>query len=102
MPSISRAPTFATRQFLGFTYGDYVGVEAGYIDFGTVDDGSPSSAGQPSLTDEASRPGATTCPSSAAIRSMRSCTPFGKLGMIRWDSEATLETVPLPAKEDGD
>ena len=46
--------TFAAREFLGLRYGDYVALEAGYIDFGTLKDqvaGPPQQGqqGQPSI-----------------------------------------------------
>lgn len=91
---------FAVRQFLGFTWGDYVGVEGGYINFGTVDDRILDQPGQQSLNN-----GIETRGYNLAVVGRY---PFNdelhaiaKLGMIRWDSEATIETFPLPAKADG-
>jgi len=94
------AATFATREFLGLRYGDYLGLEAGYIDFGTVKDRIAVAQGQPSLNYEVE--------SSGYDLSLVGRYPFNeelaaftKLGMIRWDSKATLESLPLSAKEDG-
>jgi hypothetical protein len=92
---------FATRQFLGFTWGDYVGVEAGYINFGTVNDRIVAQAGQQTLND-----GIETWGYNLSVVGRyplnQELHAIAKLGMIRWDSEATIETFPLPAKVDGD
>lgn len=91
---------FANRQFLGFTWGDYVGVEAGFVDFGTVDDRIANQPGQQSLNN-----GIETWGYNLSVVGRyplnQELHAIAKLGMIRWDSEATLEPFPLPAKEDG-
>jgi OmpA-OmpF porin, OOP family len=91
----------AVRQFLGFTYGDYVGVEAGYINFGTVNDRIFDEPGQLSLNQ-----GIETWGYNLSVIGRyplnEELHAIAKLGMIRWDSEATLETIPLPVKQDGD
>lgn len=92
---------FTTRQFLGFTWGDHVGVEAGYIDFGTVDDRVAQGPGQPALTESIDTWGYNLSvvgryPVNDELHA------FAKLGMLRWDSESRLETFPLATKEDGD
>jgi OOP family OmpA-OmpF porin len=94
------AASFATRQFLGFRYGDYVGLEAGFIDFGTVDDRIGVQQGLASLDYEVESSGFNLSligryPLNDELAA------FGKLGMIRWDSEVTLEDFPLSEKEDG-
>lgn len=92
---------FATRQFLGFTWGDYVGIEAGYINFGTVNDKVAFQQGQQSLND-----GIETWGYNLSVVGRyplnEELHAIAKLGMIRWDSKATLETFPLPTKLDGD
>jgi OOP family OmpA-OmpF porin len=92
----------AVRQFIGLNYGDYVGLEFGYVDFGTVND-------QVKLVEQG------TGSVNDAIESWgyelaligryplnQELDAFGKVGMLRWDSEETLETFPLPTKVDGD
>jgi hypothetical protein len=92
---------YAIRQFLGFTWEDYVGVEAGYINFGTVNDRIASQPGQQTLND-----GIETWGYNLSLVGRYplndELNAIAKLGMIRWDSEATIEPFPLPAKEDGD
>ncbi len=92
---------FAIRQFLGFTYGDYVGVEAGYINFGTVNDRILDQPGQLSLNQ-----GIETWGYNLSVVGRYPLNDelhaITKLGMIRWDSEATIETFPRPVKDDGD
>ncbi len=94
------ASSFATRLFLGLRYGDYVGLEAGYIDFGTVKDRIGFLQEQPSINYEVESSGYNLSlvgryPLNDELAA------FGKLGMIRWESEATLESFPLSAREDG-
>jgi len=91
----------ATRQFLGLRYGDYLGLEAGYLNFGSVKDQIVLEAGQPSLNDgiktrgyDLSLVGRYPLDEELAV--------FGKLGVIRWDSEETIGSLPLPNKLDGD
>ncbi len=91
---------YATRQFLGLRYGDYVGVELGYTNFGTVKDRVAVQQDQPSLVDRVETSGYDLAllgvyPIDSGLK------VFGKLGAIRWDSEATLGSFPLPTKEDG-
>ncbi len=91
---------YATREFLGLRYGDYLGLELGYIDFGTVKDRVAVQQGQPSLNDRVETSGWDLAllgfyPIDSGLKA------FGKLGAIRWESEATLGSFPLPTKEDG-
>ena len=92
---------FATRQFLGFTWGDYVGVEGGYINFGTVNDRVLLEPGQSTLNQ-----GIETWGYNLSVVGRYPLNDdlhaIAKVGMIRWDSEATVSTFPLPAKVDGD
>ncbi|MEO7387332.1 MAG: outer membrane beta-barrel protein [Gammaproteobacteria bacterium] len=93
--------SLANRQFIGFNYGDYVGVELTYIDFGTVNDRVSLVPGEPSINDGIETQGydfsvVGRYPLNDEL------SAFGKLGVIRWDSEVTLETFPLPTKFDGD
>jgi OmpA-OmpF porin, OOP family len=92
---------FAIRQFVGLTWGDYIGVEAGYIDFGTVNDKVAVQEGQQSFND-----GIETWGYNLSLVGRypinEELNAIAKLGMLRWDSEATLETFPLPTKVDGD
>lgn len=91
----------AKRQFVGFTWGDYVGVEAGYINFGTVNDKVALQAGQQSINDSVKTWGYNLS-MVGRYPLNEELDAIAKLGMIRWDSEATLETFPVPTKEDGD
>ncbi len=91
----------AVRQFIGVNFGDYVGLELGYVDFGTVNDQVllPQEAG--SINDSIESWGYEL----ALIGRYplnQELDAFGKVGMLRWDSESTLETFPLATKQDGD
>jgi hypothetical protein len=92
---------FAIRQFLGLTWGDYLGLEGGYINFGTVNDRIASQPGQQTLNQGIETWGYNL---SAVVRYPlnEELHAIAKVGMIRWDSEATTEPFPLPAKVDGD
>jgi len=94
------AASFATREFLGLRYGDYVGLEVGYIDFGTVKDRIGVQPGQPSINYEVKSSGYDLS-LVGRYPINEELAAFGKLGMIQWDSEATLESFPLSSKEDG-
>lgn len=91
---------FASRQFVGYTYGDYVGVEAGYINFGTVNDTVLVAPG------EALNDGIKTWGYNLSLVGRYPLNDqlhaIAKLGMVRWDSKATLEGSSLPVKTDGD
>jgi len=91
----------ATRQFIGLNYGDYVGVETGYVDFGTVNDQILPEQGTGSINN-----GIKTWGYELAVIGRypinRELDAFGRVGVLRWDSESTLETFPLPTKQDGD
>jgi OOP family OmpA-OmpF porin len=91
----------ANRQFLGLRYGRFVGVEAGYIDFGTANDQVADQFGSGTINE-----GIETWGYELSLVGRyplnEELAAFGKLGMIRWDSEDTLEPVPLPNKTDGD
>lgn len=91
----------AVRQFIGLNYGDYVGFEIGYLDFGTVNDQIllPQETG--GINDSIKSWGYEV----AVIGRYplnQELDAFGKVGMLRWDSEETRETFPLPTKLDGD
>lgn len=92
---------YATRQFVGFTWGDYLGVETGYINFGTVNDRILDQPGQLTLNN-----GIETWGYNLSVVGRypvnEELEAIAKVGMIRWDSEASIETVSLPAKVDGD
>ena len=92
--------SYATREFLGFHYGDYLGLEAGYINFGKVKDRVVVQAGQPSLVDSVQTSGYDL---SLVGRYPldEELVAFGKLGMIRWDSQTTLSTFDLEEKSSG-
>jgi OmpA-OmpF porin, OOP family len=91
----------ATRQFVGVRYGRFVGVEAGYIDFGTANDQVADPFGFGTVNQ-----GIETWGYDLSLVGRYplndELAAFGKLGIIRWDSEDTLEPVPLPNKTDGD
>lgn len=91
----------ALRQYLGFNYGDYVGLELGYYDFGSINDQIVLNPGEASVRD--------TIETSGYDLSLVGRYPlneelvaFGKIGAIRWDSTATLADYPIPSKIDGD
>ncbi len=91
---------YATQQFVGLRYGDYLGLEVGFIDFGSVKDRVAVEPGQPSAVDRVETSGYDLAlvglyPIDSGL------TAFGKLGAIRWDSEVNLGTFPLATKEDG-
>jgi hypothetical protein len=91
----------AVRQFIGLNYGNYVGLELGYLDFGTVNDQVVLEQGSGSIND-----GIETWGYEVALIGRyplnEELDAFGRVGMLRWDSESTLETFPLPTKVDGD
>lgn len=91
---------FATRQFVGFNWGDYLGIEGGYINFGTVNDQVPGPSGGPI------NQGVETWGYNLSLVGRYPLNDeldaIAKAGMIRWDSESTLETFPQPTKTDGD
>jgi OOP family OmpA-OmpF porin len=91
----------AVRQFIGLNYGDYVGVELGYVDFGTVNDQVLLEQGAGGINYAVDSWGYEL----ALIGRYpinQELDAFGKVGMLRWDSESTPETFPLPTKQDGD
>lgn len=95
------AAEFAVRQFLGLGIGDHFGIEAGFVNFGTVDDRVIDQFGQPSVEYTVDTWGYNlTLVGSYPLNSELSA--FGKVGMVRWDSEARLKTFPLATKQDGD
>jgi hypothetical protein len=90
----------AVRQFVGLTYGDYAGVEIGYVDFGTVND---RVVVQPGVSaNDAIKTWGYELALVGRYPLNQELGAFGRVGMIRWDSEETLETYPLPSKQDGD
>ncbi len=91
----------AVRQFMGLNYGDYVGLEFGYVDFGTVNDQvllDPQTGG----INDAIKTWGYELALIGRYPLNGELDAFGKVGMLRWDSESTLETFPLPTKQDGD
>lgn len=91
----------AVRQFLGLNYGDYVGLEFGYVNFGTVDDEVVLDAVEGSINNSIESWGYEL----AVIGRYpinQELDAFGKVGLVRWDSESTLENFPLATKQDGD
>lgn len=95
------AATFTTREFLGLRYGDYVGLEVGYIDFGTAKDRVAVAQGQPSLNYEVESSGYDLS-LVGRYPLNEELAAFGKLGMIRWESKATLdEPASFSTREDG-
>jgi len=91
---------YAVQQFVGLRYGDYLGVELGFVDFGSVKDRVAVEPGQPSVVDRVETSGFDLAlvgyyPVDSGL------TAFGKLGAISWDSDVNLGTFPLPTKEDG-
>lgn len=95
------AAQFATREFLGLSYGDYLGIEVGYIDFGKAKDRVAVAQGQPSLNYEVETSGFDLS-LVGRYPLNEELSAFGKLGMIRWDSTATLdETVRFSVSDKG-
>lgn len=95
------AAAFAVRQFVGLGIGEHFGIEAGFVDFGTVEDRVINQFGQPSVEYSVDSWGYNlTLVGTYPLNSELSA--FGKVGMVRWDSEARLETLPLALKQDGD
>jgi OOP family OmpA-OmpF porin len=92
--------SYATRQFLGLRYGDYLALEAGYINFGKVKDRVVVQDGQPSLVQSVQTSGYNV---SLVGRYPldEELAAFGKLGMIKWDTETTLSTFDLAEKTSG-
>ncbi|MDP2324580.1 MAG: outer membrane beta-barrel protein [Gammaproteobacteria bacterium] len=91
----------AVRQFVGLNYGQYVGLELGYIDFGTVNDQVVLEPGSGSINDSIESWGYELA-LVGRYPLNEELDAFGKVGMLRWDSESTLETFPLASKVDGD
>ena len=91
----------ATRQFLGLRYGRFVGVEVGYLNFGTANDQVTDPSGFATINE-----GIKTSGYDLSLVGRyplnEELAAFGKFGILRWDSEDTLEPVPLSNKTDGD
>mgnify|MGYP001212165335 CR=1 FL=1 len=91
----------ATRQFVGLRYGRFVGIEVGYIDFGKANDQVANEFGSGTINE-----GIETWGYDLSLVGRyplnEELAAFGKFGILRWDSEDTLEPVPLPNKTDGD
>lgn len=90
---------FGIRQFVGFNWGDYLGVETGYIDFGTAKDNV----------------GSVFFPVNQTIESWgydlslfgrypldEELDVFAKVGILRWDARTNFDNSPFSEKEDGD
>ena len=91
----------ATRQFVGFHYGDYVGLEFGFTDFGKVSDQVLVTPGQPSASYNVDTWGySLSLVGSYPVNS--ELEVFGKVGLLRWDSEASLDPLPLITRTNGD
>jgi|CXWL01.1.fsa_nt_gi hypothetical protein len=90
---------YATREFLGLRYGDYVSLEAGFIDFGSVKDRIAVSPDPTSFNYRVETSGYNL---SLAGRYPldEELAAFGKLGMIRWDSDQT-GTFPVSTNTSG-
>ncbi len=91
----------ATRQFLGLRYGRFMGVEAGYINLGTASDQIAAPSGPGSVSERIKTWGYDLS-LIGRYPLNEELAAFGKLGVIRWDSEDTLGTLALPNKTDGD
>lgn len=91
----------SVQEFVGLSYGDYVGIEVGFIDFHSTDSQVSQGAGRPSVTDRVETSGYT-----AALMGRyplnEELAVFGKVGVIRWDSEATLGDSPFSTTASGD
>jgi OOP family OmpA-OmpF porin len=90
---------YASRQFVGFTWGDFVGAEFGYINFGTVND---SIVIDNEIVNDRIETWGYNLSLVGRYPVSEELEAFAKAGMLRWDSEATLDTFPLPTKLDGD
>ena len=95
------ASGITTRQFVGYRYGEYTGLELGYINFGTLRDQVGYQSGEGSLNYSIKTSGYDL-----AVIGRYPLDPelavFGKLGLIRWDSIGTLETFPQSTSSSGD
>lgn len=91
---------YATREFLGLSYGDYLAVEAGYTNYGKVKDRVVVQDGEPSLVHSIETSGYDL---SLAGRYPldEELVAFGRLGMVRWDSDATFGTFPVSDDSSG-
>ncbi|MBN8281074.1 MAG: porin family protein [Gammaproteobacteria bacterium] len=90
---------FGVRQLVGFNWGDYLGVEVGYIDFGTAKDNV----------------GSVFFPVNQTIESWgydvslfgrypldEELDLFAKAGILRWDARTNFANSPFSEKDDGD
>ena len=91
----------ATRQFLGLRYGKFAAVEVGYLNFGTASDLVADPPGSAPINERIKTWGYDLS-LVGRYPLNEELAAFGKLGVIRWDSEATLEPVALPNKTSGD
>lgn len=90
---------YASRQFVGFTWGDYVGAEFGFLNFGTASDTvtvpGPAQTTARVETDGYSLSLVGRYPVNSEL------VAFAKVGGLRWDSETRAGTGPVPITQDG-
>lgn len=93
---------FSARAFAGFRYGRFIGIEAGYIDFGTINDDVPA------LTPQ----GETRTPVGAKVDGWEAylvghyplnqdLTVLGRIGFAGWDYEQEIAGGEFSFKDDG-
>lgn len=91
----------ATREFLGLRYGDYVALELGFIDFGTVNNRVRVAFGQPSQN-----LGVETWGYDVSLLGRyplsQELAVFGKVGTLRWDSDQRLGGLRPVTRLSGD
>jgi len=90
---------YASRQFVGFTWGDYVGLEFGFLNFGTASD-TVTVVGLGQTTARVDTDGYSLSligryPVNSELEA------FAKLGGLGWDSETKAGTGPVPITDDG-
>lgn len=90
----------AARAYLGFRYGRFVALEAGYVDFGKAKDQVAVFFGQPSATYRLDTTGYDLAllgryPVNDELAA------FARAGVIRWDTKARVDEVGYHYSEDG-
>lgn len=90
----------AARGFLGFRYGRFVGLEAGYVDFGKIKDQVMVALYQPSATYSIDTTGYDLS-LVGRYPVNNELVAFGRVGMIRWDSKARIDSIGYRASDDG-
>jgi hypothetical protein len=94
----------AVRPFLGLRLHRHVGVEIGYVDFGSVNDTNPGAGpggGVIQVTDNLSTDGFEAMLLGIWPLS-RDFELFGKLGVISWDSDRGIDGVAAPSADGED